>query len=227
MKTVLTICLVLITSYLIAQTIDPCDRYSIQTQSEVDTLVVPDEIYLSIITNEKENKTQLEELETEIKAALSKVGINPEKQLKLDDFGSYYESKLFRKKITQRRKYELKVMTSKKAISAIVSLNKLDIGDISLIRTGFSQKDELMLELRKKAVLKAKAQAESLVTPLGQSIGKAILIMDIDENKIRSVMSGGYLEQNISKYKKEMKSAQIDLNPINYTKRIVVNFELK
>lgn len=227
MKTVITICLVLISSCLIAQTIDPCDRNRIQTQSEVDTLVVPDEIYLSIITNEKESKKQLEKLETQIKEALSKVGINPERQLKLDDFGSYYESKLFGKKIKQRRKYELKVVTSKEAISATVSLNKLDVGEINLVRTGFSKKDDLMLELRKKAVLKAKAQAESLVAPLGQSIGKAILIMDVDENNIRSVMTGGYLEQNLSKYKQEMKSAQINLKPINYTERIVVHFELK
>ena len=47
-----------------------------------------------------------------------------------------------------------------------------------MTKTAYSKTEELKLILRSKAILKAKAQANSLVKPLGQALDKAIYILD-------------------------------------------------
>ena len=230
MKIVITIFYLSVCSTLFAQRTDPCELNTIQTHSKVDTFIAPDEIFISILTNEKENKEDLDELEKEIRKSLAAIGIDADSQLKIDELSSYYGSKFFGRNIKQRRQYELKVTTSKEAVSSIVALNKLDIGDIRLLRLDHSKKEDIMLELRQKAILKAKRQAESLVHPINQSVGKALVIMDIDVKEIeglRSVMTGAYLEQEHLKFKDEIASAQIELKPILISHKIFVEFELK
>jgi len=49
---------------------------------------------------------------------------------------------------------------------------------VQLTKTEYSKTEALKLILRSKAILKAKAQANALVTPLEQQLGKAIFISD-------------------------------------------------
>ena len=121
------------------------------------------------------------------------------------------------------------VNTAEEAISVIVALNKIDIGKISLVRTEYSKMNELKLELRSKAMIKAKKQAEALVKPLNQKVGRALKIMDIDDKDIEnlsSILSGGYLDQDYSKFKEEIKSTTLEIKKIHVTQKIFVNFKL-
>ena len=209
--------------------VEPCDLNTIQTYAEVDSLVVPDEIYLSIITDEKDTKEQLDQLETQMYTALVEIGVNPKIQLSIDNFGSYNKSKLFGKEVKQRRKYELKVSTLEQAISSIGVLNNLDIGNVVLSRVDFSGKYNLMLELRSKAIIKAKSQAEAMVKPLDQRIGPAITIMDIDRKGIenlRSVMAGSYSEENLLLRQEKSKTTQLEIDEMLFTTTVFVNFKL-
>jgi len=201
--------------------VEPCDLNTIQTYAEVDSLVVPDEIYLSIITDEKDTKEQLDQLETQMYTALVEIGVNPKIQLSIDNFGSYNKSKLFGK--------ELKVSTLEQAISSIGVLNNLDIGNVVLSRVDFSGKYNLMLELRSKAIIKAKSQAEAMVKPLDQRIGPAITIMDIDRKGIenlRSVMAGSYSEENLLLRQEKSKTTQLEIDEMLFTTTVFVNFKL-
>ena len=47
-----------------------------------------------------------------------------------------------------------------------------------------------MLELRAKAILKAKRNAENMVAPLNQKIGKAIYVSDLETASITSQLQG-------------------------------------
>ena len=52
------------------------------------------------------------------------------------------------------------------------------ISNVRFIKTSYSKIESLKLNLKSKAILKAKAQAESLTDPLNKQLGKAIYIND-------------------------------------------------
>jgi hypothetical protein len=58
--------------------------------------------------------------------------------------------------------------------------------------------EALKIALRRQAVLKAKQQAEAMLSPLGQSLGRALYISDLNtdytgfQGKAASVMVRGY-----------------------------------
>jgi len=86
-----------------------------------------------------------------------------------------------------------------------------------------------MLNLRAKAMKKAKMQAEALASALNQKVGKAVMIKDTDDNDFansKSRMREGYPEQDLSVSKKGKKSKQIELKKIHFVHRIHVYFEL-
>ena len=60
----------------------------------------------------------------------------------------------------------------------IVGLESIEISNVELTKTEYSKMEQLQIELKQKAVVKAKRQAESLLKPLNQNLGKAIYISD-------------------------------------------------
>ena len=69
------------------------DQAYLETTAKVDTLVVPDQIFLSIYIDEGEdrNKISLEKQEKEMAKVLENLGIDLKKQLKLQDLTSAYK----------------------------------------------------------------------------------------------------------------------------------------
>ena len=74
------------------------DKAYIETTAKVDTLVVPDRIYLSIRITEKDTKdrTSVEELENKMNAKLKSLGIDTKKQLSLSDVTSNFKKYFLR-----------------------------------------------------------------------------------------------------------------------------------
>ena len=76
-----------------AQTKNFIDQPYLETTAKVDTLVTPDQIYLSIYIHEGEdrNKTSLEKQERKMAVVLENLGIDLQEQLKLDNLASNYK----------------------------------------------------------------------------------------------------------------------------------------
>ena len=72
------------------------DQPYVETTATADTLMTPDEIYLSVIITEKDSKgrTSVEELETKMIVQLKKLGINLDEQLSLLDVASNFKKLL-------------------------------------------------------------------------------------------------------------------------------------
>ena len=70
------------------------DQPYLETTARVDTLVIPDRIYLSILITEADTKgkTSVEKLENKMADKLKTLGIDIEKQLTLTDLGSNFKS---------------------------------------------------------------------------------------------------------------------------------------
>ena len=112
-------------------------------------------------------------------AVLESLGIDLKKQLKLDNLASNYRKYfLKRKNVLKSKSYTLEVYDAITAGNVLIGLEDEGISNVRLIKTSYSKIESLKLNLKSKAILKAKAQAESLTTPLNQQLGKAIYIND-------------------------------------------------
>lgn len=157
------------------------DQPYLETTAKVDSLVTPDQIYLSIYIHEGEdrNRTSLEKQERTMANVLENLGIDLKKQLKVDNLASNYKKYfLKRKNVLKSKSYTLEVYDAMTAGKVLIGLESEGISNVRLIKTAYSKIETLKLELKSKAILKAQQQAKALTTPLNQQLGKAIYIND-------------------------------------------------
>lgn len=182
MKKLVTILLITVfTMTAYSQTKNFLDIPYLETSARVDTLVTPDKIYLNITIQEKDSKGRksVEEQENKMANSLRNLGIDLEEQLVIKDLSSNFKKYFLRQKeVLKSKQYALLVYSGKKAAEVLMALEKLGIANTYLEKTEYSKMEALELELKSKAVAKAKKKAEALTAPLGQTVGNAIHIMD-------------------------------------------------
>lgn len=181
MKTIQILLLLWLPLTLAAQTKNFLDVPYLETSARVDTLVTPDKIYLNITIREKDSKgrTSVEQQENKMAERLNGLGIDIEKQLTIKDLASNYKKYFLRsKEVLKSKQYSLLVYDGLTAGKAMAALEELDIANTYLEKTEYSKMDELELELKSRAVKKAKKKADALTIPLGQKAVKAIHIVD-------------------------------------------------
>ncbi|WP_298995328.1 SIMPL domain-containing protein [Flagellimonas sp. S174] len=164
-----------------AQTKSFLDVPYLETSARVDTLVTPDKIYLSITITEKDSKGRksVEEQENKMAQAFRSLGINLDKQLFIKDLSSNFKKYFLRQKdVLKSKSFSLLVYSGKQAGDALAALERLKIANTYLEKTEYSKMDALELELKSKAVKKAKKKADALTAPLNQKVGNAIHIVD-------------------------------------------------
>jgi len=167
------------------------DQPFIETSAKLDSLVVPDKIYISINLNEADskNKKSVEEQERLLESTLKKLNINTEKDLSLLDFSRNFKQYFMKgQNVIKAKMYSLLVSDAVTAGKVLAELENVGISNVNIERTEYSKAEELLLELKSKAVLKSKLTAEKLAKPLNQKIGKAIYISDV--NSISNALQG-------------------------------------
>ena len=166
-----------------AQTKNFIDQPYLETTAQVDTLVVPDKIYLSIYISEKDTKdrTSVEELENRMEAKLKQLGIDTKKQLSLGSLSSNFKDYFLRKTgVLKSKYYSLLVYDALTAGQVIQGMESIGIANVNFQKAEVSNLEELKIMLRGKAVAKAASHAKVMVAPLGQSVGKALFISDMN-----------------------------------------------
>lgn len=186
------------------------DQPYLETTAIVDTLVVPDQIYLSILITEKDTRgrTSVEELENRMNTKLIGLGIDTKKQLTLSDLKSNFK-KYFLKgtDVLKNKTYTLLLYDAETAGKVIAGLKSIEISNVHLNKTEYSKLEQLKIELKQKAVIKAKKQAESMLKPLNQNVGKALYISDLNSNitnalqgRVNGIQIRGYSSYKVEKY---------------------------
>lgn len=166
-----------------SQTKNFIDQPYIETRVKVDTLISPDRIYLNILISEKDTKgkTSVEEFENKMAKKLVSMGIDLKKQLILNDLASNFKKYFLRRQdILKSKSYSVIVYDALTAGRVIVALEEIGISNVQLDKTEYSKIEELKLILKTKAIIKAKNQAETLLEPLNQKLGKALYIADMN-----------------------------------------------
>jgi uncharacterized protein YggE len=234
MKKFALLALILIGTKSISQTKNFIDLPYIETTVKVDTLVIPDRIYLNISITEKDTKgkTSVEELESRMNNKFKSLGINVETQLTLNDLSSNYKKYFLKQQdILKTKNYTLVLYDAKISGKVLIALEEIEISNVILEKTAYSKEDEMYLILKSKAIEKAKKQAIAMTKPLNQKVGNAIFISDLNNNFIRG-LSGSAAGINIRGAKSissnnEFIPADIEFAKIKIETSLNVNFKLE
>lgn len=201
----------------------------IQTTATFTQEVTPDKIILSITLSESNTngKVSMNELEKKLKDVLLSNNIDLAKQLTLTDLSSNFKDYFIKKTdIHKVKNYELTVHNAVTASKVLKGLEEENISNVQLIKTEYSKIEELKIELKGKAVLKAKRQAQEIVSQLNQKLGPAIYISDMQtyypENHRKIMFAANAISKNESSDELE-----IDFNKISISATLTVYFKLE
>jgi len=153
----------------------------VQVNGRSEKEITPDEFYLQIVINERDSKGKIsvEEQQRDMIAALKKLGIAVDKQLKMANVSSSY----FKKNTAlATAKYQLKLTSAAQMSAAWQALSDLGISNVSILKVGHSQLDALKQEVRKAAIVNARTCAEELAGAIGQKVGKCFYIVDYNND---------------------------------------------
>jgi len=187
MKTTLTIllCVISLTGFTQAGEKNFIDQNYIEVTGKAEMEITPDEIYLKIIVDEKDNKGKesVEEIEKQMIKKFREIGIDVSKELSIKDFASNFKFYFLKEdKIYTSKEYQLITHDAKTAGKVFLELEKLGVSNISIDRVDHSKIEEFRNEVKIKAMQAAKNKAGSLAQAIGQNIGKAIYIQEFENN---------------------------------------------
>jgi uncharacterized protein len=237
MKTSLFILLIGLPLFLFAQegTKNFIDFNYIEVTGTAEMEIIPDEIYLKILVDEKDNKGKqsLEDLEKQMFRKLEKIGIDVSKELSIIDFTSNFKNYFLRDdKIFTRKEYQLIVHDGKTAGKVFQELEEIGISNISIEKVDHSKLDDFKKEVKVKAIKAAREKAVFMVEAIGQSIGGAIYIQEINNNVFQGRLAGvtsNIVIRGLSSVKQQniVQEPQIEFEKINLEYSVLVRFELQ
>jgi len=167
------------------------DQPYIEVTGDIETEVIPNEIYLNITLNEndKKGKISIEEQEKQMIAVLKSLNIDLEKNFSILDFDGYYQRKfLAENEVTKIKRYELIVNDGKTLGMIYEALDRIDISNISITKTDHSDIENIKRDTKLKALKVAKEKAEDYAKTIDQTLGKALYIQEINNGEINSLV---------------------------------------
>lgn len=153
----------------------------IQVTGRAEKELTPDEFYLQIVINERDSKGKIsvESQQRDMVAALRKLGVDVEKQLKMANLSSEF----FKKNTSvAMAKYQLQLGSSGEVAKVWQALDGLGISNISILKVTHSQLDKYKQEVRLAAMRNARESAQEMAGAIGQTIGKCFYIYDSNSN---------------------------------------------
>lgn len=204
----------------------------IELYGSADTLVTPNEIYISILVAEADvkNKISLEEQERKMVTSLKSLGINTEKDLTTSDMQSNFRYYVLKQKdVMKTKSYTLKVGDAVLATRVFMKLEELGIANANLERVGHSDMIKLKNVCRTNAVKNAYDKAKALTSPIGASVGAPLHIADFSNDgdgitqplkdiRIRGMAMADATQEELPK---------IDFEKIKISMNVSVKFMLK
>lgn len=184
-----TAALLVITLSLPAQEKNFIDQNYIEITASAEKEVSPNEIYISITIDEKDNKNNsLEKQERDMFSRLKTLGIDLEKEMQVKDMETQLQEYFLKKNsVVTSKSYQLKINSTDLLFKVFKELEKMSIPNVNIIRTDVSDKESIKNDVMIIAINKAKQRAELLANSLGRKLGKAIYIQH----------SEGYMRGNV------------------------------
>jgi uncharacterized protein len=171
-----------------AQNVDT--RRKIEVIGSAETEVTPDIIYISISLKEyfKDNnnrkKMEIEDLESQLQAAVINAGI-PKENFTINNISSYtdYWNKKKDPNFLASKQYRIKVSDLTKLNQIISGVDSKGIAYSNIDSYDYSKMESLKKDLKIKALMAAKEKASYLTAALGETIGGALDIQEINNEQ--------------------------------------------
>ena len=143
--------------------------------------ITPDEFYLQVVINERDSKGRIsvESQQRDMIAALRRLGVDVEKQLKVANLSSEF----FKKNTSvATAKYQLQLGSAAEVAKVWQALDALGISNVSILKVSHSKLETYKQEVRLAAMRNARQSACEMAEAIGQSIGKCFYIYDSNNN---------------------------------------------
>jgi uncharacterized protein len=161
------------------------DQNYIEVTGKAELEISPDLIYITIIIQEKDNKTKapLAEREKQMIEKLESIGIDTKKDLLIKDLASNFRNNFMSKsEILLSKGYRLITHDSKTASKVFIELEKLDISNVSIEKLDHTKIQTYRRDVKVAAIKAAKEKSEALAAGIGQNIGRAIYVQEIEND---------------------------------------------
>ncbi len=161
------------------------DENYIEVTGSAEMEVTPNEIYLQVFINQKDDKRKetLEELEQKMFDELKKAGVDIEKDVSISNMMSYLNARWLRKdNIGSGKKYQILAHDAATVEKIYQLLNEIEISNINITNMNHSKIEEFRRTVKVNALKVAKEKASELAEAIGQTIGKAIHITETPEH---------------------------------------------
>jgi uncharacterized protein len=164
------------------------EKRIIEVTGSAETLITPNEFTFKITLLERiENKQKItiEMQETKLKNELSNLGVDVAKDLTIYDLNSFYVYQKRLKDTLASKDYQLKIKDLAKIEKLQEIADKLNVSRLDLIESTHNELTSYRKETKMEAVKAAKAKAEYMLGAIGEKVGKAVYIQEVDEETPR------------------------------------------
>jgi len=206
------------------------DQNYIEIKGSIEEEITPDEIYISIVINEKDKKgrVSVEKQENMMIEKLKSLQIDLKNDFKVLDFTSNYKFRFLKKAdILKSKKYQLIVHTGLELAKVFQGLESIGISNTSILKVSHSKLEEFKRKAKLKALKVAKSKASDYAEAIDQTIGKALFIQEMNHNvNYRNTMANETVSYGYAK--KEMDQLNnIEFEKIKIFASVLTRFELK
>jgi len=221
----------LIGSLVHAQVKSFLDLPYLEVNGNADSMVTPNEIWISITIHESDvkNKISLEDQERKMVTALKGIGINTEKDLVTSGMQSDFRFYVLKQKdVMKSKEYKLKVGDAVLATKVFIKLEEIGIANATVEKVGHSEMEKIQNICRSNAILNARQKALALTIPVGAALGSLLHVTDYSTND--NPMVGGQLLRIrgvSSMMEKEEELPQINFEKIKVSMNIQAKFAIK
>ena len=191
--------------------------------------VAPNEIYLSITINERDSKGKIsvDEQQREMLAALKKLGVKPDSQLKMVDLTSSYFK---RGNALAKAQYELKLGSAVEVAKVWRALDGLGISQVTVTKVSHTDLEKFKAETRTEAIRAARDNARALAEAIDQKAGKCFWIADYS-SPVRTVYAAANLKSRAmveeASFDVVVEEEGLEFQTINLQHRVQAKFVLE
>ncbi len=204
------------------------DQNYIEITGTAETLVIPDEIYISVTLTEKNHKKTIEEQEQLLLANLKSLGIDTEKDVSVSGFqGSYERRFLARNEVEKEKKYQILVHDGATLSKTFLVLDRLNITNANIAKVSHSKLEEFRRKTKINSLKVAKEKAKQYAEAIDQEIGKALFIKEVEQNRYTQSQMLSLNTSNVILDQKLKEFENIAFQKISLTATVLTRFELK
>ena len=202
----------------------------IEVNGVAEREVAPNEIYLSIMINERDSKGKIsiDEQQRDMVAVLKKLGVKPAEQLKMLDLTSSYFK---RGNALAKAQYELKLSSATEVARVWRALDELGISQVTVQKVSHTDIETLKAEVRADAMRAARDNARALAEAIDQKAGKCFWIADYSSPvrttyAVANMKARGVMEESAS-FDAIVEEEGLEFQTINLQHRVQAKFVLE